>query len=128
MSHPWGAVGLLGIQQYILGVKPIKPQHELVQIKPLEFNGKLTSAKGVLPTDRGSIQVEWKRENNKYILKVTLPDNVKANVYVPKSGTEGTGLTVDGKTTNGVEDMDHLLVEGIGSGTHTFERVAKAIP
>lgn len=37
MSHPWGSSGILGIQEYILGVKTIKAQQELIQIKPLDF-------------------------------------------------------------------------------------------
>ncbi|WP_312192278.1 MGH1-like glycoside hydrolase domain-containing protein, partial [Sphingobacterium sp.] len=37
LSHPWGASGLLGIQRYILGIKPLSAQNQLVQIKPLDM-------------------------------------------------------------------------------------------
>ncbi|MFC1781632.1 family 78 glycoside hydrolase catalytic domain [Planctomycetota bacterium] len=125
MSHPWGAVGLLGIQQYILGIQPLKPQHEKIQIKPLEFNQKLNHAKGTLPTDRGDITVDWERNSDRFLMTLTTPDNITALVYVPKSGTMGATIKVDGVEITGVEEGNYVFVENIGSGIHTFERRAK---
>jgi alpha-L-rhamnosidase len=124
LSHPWGAVGLLGIQQYILGVKPLKPQHELIQVKPLEFNQKLRHASGILPTDRGDIAVSWERIDTIFSMTLNLPDNVKAEVYIPKSGTSGTAVKVNGVDTIGTEEGNYICVGEIGSGTYTFERAA----
>ncbi len=124
LSHPWGAVGLLGIQEYILGIKPLKSQHELIQVKPLEFNQKLEHADGILPTDRGDIAISWTRIDTLFTMSLDLPDNVKANVYVPKSGTSGSAVKVDGLVTNGAEEGNYICVGEIGSGSHTFERAA----
>jgi alpha-L-rhamnosidase len=123
MSHPWGTAGLLGIQQYILGIKPLKPQHELIQIKPLDFHDSLSSARGTLPTDRGDITVEWDRNDSRFLMTITIPDNIKVKVYVPKCGTTGTAIKVDGIQTTGTEEGNYIFVENIGSGIHTFERV-----
>ena len=125
MSHPWGAVGLLGIQKYILGIQPLKPQHEKIQIKPLEFNKKLKSAKGTLPTDRGNVTVEWARYDNIFSIILTLPDNMTAKVYVPKSGTKGAELKVDDLKVTGTEEGNYVFVDNIDSGIHTFVRNAK---
>jgi len=122
MSHPWGAVGLLAMQNYILGIKLVKPQHELVQIKPLWFGDKLSSAKGVYPTDKGDIAVDWNKSNNHYLLKITLPDNITAKVYIPKCGKEGTLLKCDNIVTNGIAEGEYIYLDNIGSGEHTFER------
>jgi len=122
LSHPWGAIGLLGIQHYILGVKSLKAQHELIQVKPLDFEGKLAQAKGTFPTDKGDIKLDWNRNNQRYLMTLTMPANVKAMVYVPKSGSTGAQLKVDGRTVNAKEEGDYLVVEDVGSGTHTFER------
>lgn len=120
MSHPWGAVGLLAMQQYILGIKPLKPQHELIQIKPLDFGNRLSYAKGRYPTDRGDIIVDWYKTNTNFTMNMTIPDNVTAKVYVPKCGTTGTLINIDGVETNGTEEENYISIEKVGSGTHTF--------
>jgi alpha-L-rhamnosidase len=124
MSHPWGAAGLLGIEQYILGVQPLTPQHETIQVKPLEFNQKLRRACGTLPTDRGDITINWSRDDARFLMTLTAPDNVTAKVYVPKSGTAGPAIRVDGVGVTAVEEGNYVYVDNIGSGTHTFERTA----
>jgi len=122
MSHPWGAVGLLGMQQYMLGIQPLKPQHELIKIQPLEFDGKLTSARGVLPTDRGDIIISWNKMNNRFKMTTTLPVNTTANVYVPDCGIKGNLINVDGTDKQGVVEGNYIYVENIGSGVHVFSR------
>jgi len=122
MSHPWGAVGLLAIQQYILGITPLKPQHELIQIKPLEFENKLCYAKGLYPTDKGDIFVNWNRNNSGYLMSITLPDNINAKVYVPKCGISGSSIIVDGIETKGIEEGNYIFIKNVGSGSHTFSR------
>lgn len=124
MSHPWGAVGLLGIQQYFLGIKPLKPQHELIQVKPLDFEQRLSHVSGTLPSDRGDISVKWTRSDTLFSMILTIPDNMTAEVYVPKSGTSGTAVRVDGVETNGSEDGNYIFIGEIGSGEHAFLRAA----
>jgi len=127
MSHPWGAVGLLGIQEFFLGVKALKPQHELVQIKPLDFKYRLKDVSGTLPTDRGNIEIGWIRDENSFSMDLTLPDNMTALVYVPMCGITGTTVVVDGVETNGLQEGDFINLGEFGSGSHTFERVAETI-
>jgi len=57
-------------------------------------------------------------------MTLNLPDNVTANVYVPKSGTSGTTVKVNGVETNGTEAGNYIYIGKIGSGIHTFERAA----
>jgi alpha-L-rhamnosidase len=122
MSHPWGAVGLLAMQQYILGITPLKPQHEFIQIKPLDFENKLSYAKGVYPTDKGDILVNWSKSNRCFLMTVTIPDNVTAKVYVPKGRIKGASIIMDGLEAKGVEEGDYVLIGEVGSGVHTFKR------
>jgi alpha-L-rhamnosidase len=124
LSHPWGAVGLCGIQQYILGVKPLAPQHEKVQIKPLSFGAKLASASGKVPTDRGEIAVSWDRNDARFFMTLTLPVNVRARVCAPKADAAPM-VRVDGVSVTGVVEGNYLAVNDIGSGTHTFESVVE---
>lgn len=125
MSHPWGAIGLAGIQQYILGVKTLRPQHEVLQVKPLDFKGTLSRVSGSFPTDKGNIAVSWDRDDKRFLLTLSIPDNVEAKVYIPKSGASGSKLKVDGKEVSAKEEGDYLLIENTGSGKHTFERALK---
>ena len=122
MSHPWGAVGLLAMQQYMLGVQPLSPQHEQIRIKPLEFGPKLSYARGVLPTDRGDIGVFWRRSEDVFSLTIHIPDNMTARVYIPRMGKEGSSVSKDGVRFEANEEGDYLFFENVGSGMHTFER------
>jgi alpha-L-rhamnosidase len=122
LSHPWGAVGLLAMQEYMLGLQVLEPQHALIQVKPLAFGERLTHVKGTLPSDRGNIYVEWKKEGEVFTLSVTIPDNVKANVYLPKYGAADKKTTMNGKET-GTEALDgYVLIRNVGSGSYTFVR------
>ncbi len=122
MSHPWGAIGLLAMQQYMLGIQPLMPGHELVSIKPLDFGDKLTFVRGSLPTDKGDVGVYWNRTDNSFSITVSLPVNVTARVYVPKCSAKGSSIRVDGIEFSAKEEGNYLYVENIGSGVHTFER------
>jgi len=125
LSHPWGAIGVLAMQQYMLGVKVIKPQSELIEVKPLDFKDRLKFAKGVFPGDRGDVSVDWKRDNQHYLLTLKIPDNVTAQVFVPKCSVSGSQIIIDGKAVTGKEEGDYIFAGNTGSGVHTFERKLK---
>ena len=133
-SHGWGAVGLDGYVRYILGVKPLLPQFEQVQIMPLDFGGILPGVSGSLLTDRGTITIEWDRTATLYHLAVTIPVNVTATVYVPQTSLTNNIVTVDGTNVTGTltnlagTANGYLGVSGIGSGTHNIQRVIQTPP
>jgi len=122
LSHPWGAVGILALQNYILGIKAVTPQHEKIQIKPLWFGDKLTYAKGTYPTDKGDIKVDWNYSNNNYSLKISVPNNATAKVYIPKCGKTGNKIKLNNKEIIATEEGNYLYLDNIGSGEHYFER------
>lgn len=115
------------MQEYILGVKALLPQHEKVQVKPLIFGDKLDFAKGKVPTDRGDIEVSWKVKKKKgqsvdYTLTVDIPDNMQAKVYIPKGDRNDNIVKVDGQKLEGTIDGDYIYFDDIGSGLHEFKR------
>jgi alpha-L-rhamnosidase len=122
-SHGWGAVGLCGIVQYVLGITPLTPQFEKIQVKPLNFGSKLAGAGGRLPTERGDVQVSWARKADNFRLTLSLPVNVQARVFLPKLGGLDATVRVDGVAVTGVIEGNYIAVDDIGSGAHTFERV-----
>jgi alpha-L-rhamnosidase len=122
MCHPWGTSGLNGMQEFILGVKSLKPQHELIQVKPLDFHGKLTNVSGSLPTDKGDIQVAWEVKSKTFQLTLNSPNNVTAEVYISKGSSTSNDVKVDGKTVTAKPAGNYLLIENVGSGKHIFEK------
>jgi alpha-L-rhamnosidase len=122
MCHPWGTAGLSGIQRYVLGIKAIKPQYELIQVKPLDFEGKLTHASGTVTTDKGVIELAWKRDTKKYELTLICPVNVNAEVFIPKGTSASTTVKVDGKELKANVKGNYLVIENVGSGKHIFIR------
>jgi alpha-L-rhamnosidase len=123
MSHPWGAVGLLGIQKYMLGIETLKPQHEYIRVKPLDFQGKLQSVRGKYPTDRGDIVLNWDNSKRGFKLTITIPVNITARVYVPRLGKKHATLLFNSRKLNGIIEGNYVFLDNIGSGTHTFERL-----
>jgi len=121
-SHAWGAVGLCGLQEYVLGVKLLAPQSEKLQVKPLDFGPKLASASGRLPTERGDVRVSWQRGADRFRLTLDLPVNVQARVCLPKLDRLNASVCVDEVEGTGVVDGNYVVVDDIGSGTHTLER------
>ena len=121
LSHPWGAVGLVAIQKYILGIQPLTPQHNKVQIKPLYFGDKLTFAKGTYITDKGDIYVDWVKNKNSYSLTVEIPDNMIARVYIPKLDTSNKFI-FDKEEVEGIAEGEYLYIDNIGSGKHRFSK------
>ncbi|TCC91648.1 hypothetical protein EZ428_07760 [Pedobacter frigiditerrae] len=122
MCHPWGTSGLDGMQQYFLGVRSVKPQHELVEIKPLDFKGELKNVSGSVPTDKGDIKVSWERDLKTYQLTMQSPANVTADVYIPKGTSTSLIVSVNEKPVSGKISGNYILLSGIGSGKHTFKR------
>ena len=122
LSHPWGTVGVVGIQNYVLGVKTLAPQYATFQVKPLWFGDKLENAKGTIPTERGPVDIDWSNRNGKYILNVDVPANTIAKVYVPVGKTKAKLVKVDGKTEKYKIENEFIYLGEFGSGKHQFIR------
>jgi alpha-L-rhamnosidase len=133
-SHGWGDVGLDGYVRYILGLKPLTAQYAQAQIMPLDFTNILSTASGMITTDRGAISVEWDRSAATHHLSFTIPVNVTATAYVPQAGVPGAAIVVDGTnatgtvTNLGFTANGYVGFSGLGSGTHNIERVLQAVP
>lgn len=121
MSHPWGASGLVGIQEYFLGIRPITPQYERINVRPLDFHGELVAVSGLVPTDRGTIKVKWERLPQAFHLCIRIPVNVTANVYLPSGDTPPLQVMHNGQKATATYKDGYVLFEHIGSGLHVFD-------
>jgi alpha-L-rhamnosidase len=91
-----------------------------IEIKP-EPVGDITYAKASYESPYGTIATDWKKNNNKFDLKVQIPANTSAVIYLPAK--LGTVITEDGKPVNknqflGYKDGKALIKTG--SGTYHF--------
>lgn len=123
-NHAWGAAPGNIIPRHVLGLKPLTPGHELVEIKPQLGTGfgtnGLTSASSTIPTIRGPVSLSAENATNNFKLLVTLPGNMTANVVLPTKGLTNTVALVNGNPVAGTVSNDWLTVTNIGSGQHAL--------
>lgn len=109
----------------ILGINPDEqnPGFKKFIIKP-EPGGSLTWADGSYNSIYGKISTNWKIEDNQFKLRVSVPVNTTATVYVPSKNP--STIKIDGKNFKTIED-NHLTklnnksaVFEVGSGTYEF--------
>ncbi len=68
--------------KYILGLKVVKPGFSEFEISP-EFAG-LSYARGYHKTRQGEIKIEWEKNKDEVIYKLTIPECSKAKIVSPK--------------------------------------------
>ncbi len=122
MSHPWGAVGLIGLQQFVLGVKALKCQHELIQIKPLWFGEQLTNVNGIVPTDRGDIDISWEKNESVYNMTVIIPDNMTGKIYIPIGDATGDKILLNDSEIDYEVAGNYFYIGEYGPGEYNIVR------
>ena len=91
LSHGWGAAPNFDLSAYVLGVKPTEPGFTAFRVEPQPAD--LKWAKGVVPTVRGDIEVEWKRDAERFELRVNVPMKAGIEISVPAVGLKTTKLS-----------------------------------
>jgi hypothetical protein len=80
--HAWSSAPTFEFMQEILGVRPIAPGFARVRIAP--FTAQLEWARGVVPTPRGDIHVDWRKPDVEQLeIEIDLPAGVDAEVVLP---------------------------------------------
>ncbi|MBQ2790469.1 MAG: hypothetical protein IJE97_12610 [Thermoguttaceae bacterium] len=128
-NHAWGAAPANVIPRKLVGVEPTSPGFATLRVKPQIAGLKRVDA--LVPTIRGPVEVRIARPTDAvYSLAVSLPGNVKADVYVPAL-SDDDALYVDGvpaaESATGVKfvrDGAFWKAENVGAGVWRFERRA----
>lgn len=97
-NHAWGAAPANLLPRYVLGVQAQTPGWKKVRIKP--HTGRLTFARGHVPTPHGRLSVEW-RQGKTFTLSLKLPKGVSALVELPALPSASEVL-VNGKRAQAV--------------------------
>jgi len=116
----------------LAGISPAAPGYRQITIKPC-IVGDLTYAKASIKTAYGMVSSSWKRNDDSFTLKVTLPVSSQAKVSVPKMGLKNVTISEGGETiwkdnlyvggvagiTNGSESNDYVTFD-VGSGSYSI--------
>jgi len=72
---------------------------------------------------RGAIHADFTSVTGEsFALNVRLPANVEAVVFLPRLGGDSPDIVMDGKRTAGTIEGEFVVLDGVGSGDHRFER------
>jgi len=83
-SHGWGSQALVDFTETLLGVRVTSPGAATIAVVVPRTN--LRSARGVVPTQRGPVRVDFQRaQSDALTLVLEVPVNVRATVSLPVS-------------------------------------------
>ncbi len=86
--HAWSAAPMYEFSAILMGVYPTADGYERVRIKPEIHILDCNAVSGTVPTPKGTIGVEWKKQDGKFTLQVTLPDTeIEAEIILPNGQT-----------------------------------------
>lgn len=101
-NHAWGAAPANLLPRFVLGVQPLAAGWDHAKIRPCPSG--LEFARGVVPTPRGPISIDWNRKNS-FSLKLKLSEGIAASVQVPTmpgaAGVFVNGQLVEADLVNG---------------------------
>ncbi len=109
----------------LLGINAAAPAFSKIIIKPQP--AELTSAKGSYESVRGTIVSDWKKEGNSFILKVTIPVNTTAEIWIPAKENAVITEISDPETSRGGKVIQATRYEkgyavvAVGSGEYLFK-------
>ena len=90
-NHAWSGGGLTLLSQYVCGIAPIEPGYTRFKVSPC-LSG-LTYTKAVVPTVKGDIGVEARKDAGKMQIILTVPAGTTAIVDIP---TAAGDIRIDG--------------------------------
>lgn len=109
----WFYSGLAGIAQEKNSVA-----YKHIKIRPQPV-GDITSAKGSFHSPYGWITTDWKKENNHFLLRVQIPVNTTATIYMPAKVS--SKIYKNGELISTIKIKDGVAVIEAGSGKYDIE-------
>jgi hypothetical protein len=89
-NHAWSCYPGRFFLSGVLGICPVAPGYSVFAIRP-QMSG-LSRASGTVPTVKGNIVVGWTMDGMDFDLKVSVPANCTALVYLPTFSSESIGV------------------------------------
>ena len=80
-NHAWSGGPLVIMSKHFAGIVPIEAGYEKVEINPqYALSDSMTCT---VPGVKGLITLDYKKTADKYIINLALPQDVKAELYIP---------------------------------------------
>ena len=106
MNHAWSGGPLVIMSKHFAGISPIEAGYKKVKIEPQYSLSDTMSC--TVPSVKGLITMEYEKIDNKFIIELTLPQDIKTVLYVPTGATVNinsevhykNGDYVNGEITN----------------------------
>ncbi|KAF9767665.1 hypothetical protein IL306_015125 [Fusarium sp. DS 682] len=104
LCHGWASGPTAELSRHVLGVQAVEPGYKKWQVKPQTL--RLEWAKGRVPTEHGTIEVDWKFKSGLLQMTVRGPKkgNTSGTVYLPRplpTPLEKSVMKANGKTIKG---------------------------
>ncbi len=91
MNHAWSGGPLVIMSKHFAGIAPLEAGYERVRINPqYDLSDTLSCT---VPSVKGLITLNYEKSEDNYIIDLTLPEDMKAELTVP----EGAVVTVNSK-------------------------------
>ena len=107
-----------------IGPDPCGPGFRRVRIRPTPV-ADLVWAKGKYDSIRGTIISDWRRDENRFQLNLTIPANVSATVWIPATKkhrvTESGEQVVKAKGVRIVQELEDRKIFNVNSGHYLFD-------
>lgn len=109
-SHTWGGSPLVQMSSRVLGVTPGEPGYAVVRIAP--HLAGLEWAKGVVPTPRGDVGVDWKQVPEGPQLTVSSPAQMPVVLDLSSVIGDARSVVVDGERRELAPQATYRLAAG----------------
>jgi alpha-L-rhamnosidase len=126
-SHAWSSGPTALLSQEVLGLEPTGYGWKTFEVKP--HPGDLKWANGRVSTVAGEITAAWDKFPGRFDLRVTIPANTTATVFLPAKNLQS--VTENKKPIEQAEGVKFLRQENdqvvlqVGSGSYMFDSKTK---
>ena len=129
--HTGGVGSAWTMSRYVLGINPVGPGFQKCRIEP--HTGQLEWARGALPSVKGDIKVEWKKDKQRFTFDTTLPAGLETKLVFERDASKNLRLTHNGqefeiragtKSARGFQLLQKQIVVRVTGGSHHLELTA----
>jgi hypothetical protein len=92
MNHAWSGGPLVIMSKHFAGIAPVEAGYEKVKIQP-QYD-LLDKVNCTVPSVKGLINLSYEKTDEGYVVNLTVPKGMKADLYVP----DGATVNVNSKT------------------------------
>jgi len=95
LVHSGGVGPAWTLSKHVLGVYPVGPGFQKCRVEPATDG--LEWARGVFPSVRGNIRVDWKKEGRQLSYDIALPADLETELTLPRDPTQNLLVSHNGK-------------------------------